>query len=76
MDKTLREMGIRSKKAISHHLLADNVYESNLLVDIAGEDYTAGHAGRTHLQALDGLPPFVDDIYVFGFLQPEDCVYP
>ena len=67
-------MGIRAKKAISHHLLVENAYESNLLSDISRVDYLANNRGRTHLRPLYGLPVFVDDIYVFGYLRKEDIV--
>ncbi|MEW8688768.1 MAG: hypothetical protein AB2556_23370, partial [Candidatus Thiodiazotropha sp.] len=36
--------------------------------------YLAGNLGRTHLRPLPGLPTFVDDVYVFGYLRREDCV--
>ena len=35
----------------------------------------AGNLGRTHLQPLERLPIFVDDVYVFRYLRREDCVY-
>src|ERR1043165_6987758 len=71
---TFASMGIRAKKAISHHLLVENAYENNLLSDISRVDYLADHKGRTHLRPLYGLPVFVDDIYVFGYLRKEDIV--
>jgi len=54
--------------------LVENAYENNLLSDISRVDYLAKHRGRTHLRPLDGLPVFVDDIYVFGYLRKEDIV--
>ena len=38
-------------------------------------DYLAGNLGRTNLRPLVGLPPFVDDIFVFGYLSREECVF-
>ena len=58
---TLESMGLRSEKAVAKHILQENVWESNLILDIAGVDYFAGHQGQTNLQPLDGLPAFVDD---------------
>ena len=68
VEATFRNMGIRSKKAAAHHLLLENAYDSNLLPDISKVDYLAGNLGQTNLQPLEGLPPFVDDIYTFGYM--------
>ncbi len=67
-------MGLRTEKAVAAHLLLENTHESNLVSDIARVDYLAGNLGRTHLRPLEGLPTFVDDVYVFGYLRREDCV--
>lgn len=72
---TFTQMGLRSEKSVATHLLLENAHESNLVPDIRNADYLAGHLGRTHLQPLEGLPTFVDDIYVFGYLRREDCVF-
>lgn len=71
---TFQAMGVRSEKSAATHLLLENTHESNLLPDIAQVDYLAGHLGRTHLRPLEGLPTFVDDVYVFGYMRREDCV--
>ena len=71
---TFAQMGLRTEKAVATHLLLENAHESNLVPDIRDADYLAGHLGRTHLRPLEGLPTFVDDIYVFGYLCKEDCV--
>src|ERR1043165_1135212 len=71
---TFASMGILANKAISHHLLVENAYESNLLSDISRVNYLADHNGRTHLRPLYGLPVFVDVIYVFGYLRKENIV--
>ncbi len=67
-------MGLRSAKAIAPHLCLENAYGSNLVSDISKVDYLANHLGRTQLQPLDGLPLFVDDIFVFGYLSKDDVV--
>ena len=73
--QTFESMGLRSEKAVAFHLLLENAYESNLVADIAKVDYLAENLGRTNLRPLAGLPPFVDDIYVFGYLSREECVF-
>ena len=71
---TLEEMGLRSLEAVAKHILQENVWESNLIPDIAGVDYFTGHQGRTNLQPLEGLPAFVDDFYVYGPLWENEIV--
>ena len=71
---TLREMGLRTEKAIALHILQENTFESNLVSEIANAPYLRGNTGRTHLAPLPGLPPFVDDIYVYGRLEEKDIV--
>ena len=71
---TFQTMGLRTEKAVAAHLLLENAHESNLVSDIARVDYLAGNLGQTHLYPLEGLPTFVDDVYVFGYLRREDCV--
>ena len=73
--KTFGSMGLRVEKSVASHLLLENAHGSNLLPDISKVDYLEGHLGHTHLRPLDGLPAFVDDVYVFGYLQREDCVF-
>ena len=38
-------------------------------------DYLTEHLRRTTLRPLEGLPTFVEDVYVFGYLRRKDCVY-
>ena len=71
---TLQSMGLRREKAVAKHILQENVWESNLIPDIAGIDYFAGHQGRTNLQPLDGLPVFADDFFVYGPLREDQIV--
>ena len=66
-------MGLQNEKAVAAHLLLENVYESNLVSDIAKLDYLAGNLGRTNRCPLDALLPFVDNLYVFGYLSREEC---
>ena len=72
---TFQALGLRSEKAVSTHLLLENAYESNIVSDISKVDYLSDNLGRTHLRPLPGLSPFVDDVYVFGYLRREDCVF-
>ncbi|KAK3734420.1 hypothetical protein QZH41_003615, partial [Actinostola sp. cb2023] len=67
----LEEVGLRTAKAVGKYLLQENVYDSNLLSDISAVDYADQHLGRTDLQPLEGLEPFVDDLYIFGFCGRE-----
>ena len=71
---TLKSMGLRSEKNVALQILQENTWESNLVPDIAGVDYLAGHQGRTNLQPLEGLPPFCDDYFVHGRLRNEEIV--
>ena len=69
---TLQDMGIRAKNRVLAHLLLENAYENNLLPDISECDYLRGHLGTTSLRRLSGLPAFVDDIFVYGYVSEED----
>ena len=71
---TLESMGLRSEKAVAKHILEENVWESNLVPDIAGVDYLEGHQGQTNLQPLEELPPFVDDYYAYDPLSASEVV--
>ena len=73
--QTFRDMGLRCEKNVATHLLLENAYDSNLLSDISKVDYLAGNLGQTNLRPLEGLPAFVDDIFVFGYLSREECVF-
>ena len=65
---TFTQLGLRSSKSVATHILLENAYESNLIPDISNVDYLADNNGPTSLQKLEGLPTFVDDLYVFGYL--------
>ena len=71
---TFKEIGLRSEKRLSYHLLLENTYENNLLSDISNVDYTKGNLGPTDLEPLEGLEMFIDDIYVYGYLSKSTLV--
>ena len=71
---TLSSMGLRAEASLAKHLLLENCWENNLLPDISKVDYFEGHQGRTNLQPLEGLPLFVDDIYICGYLDQTEVV--
>ena len=74
IETTFEKMGVRAGKSVATHILLENAYDSNLVPDISGVDYLEGNLGRTNLQPLEGLPTFVDDLYVFGYLEEKECV--
>ena len=71
---TFLQMGLRSSKSVATHILLENAYESNLVSDISNVDYLADINGTTSLQKLESLPTFVDDLYVFGYLDDKEVV--
>ena len=71
---TLASMGLRGKASLAKHLLLENCWGNNLLPDISKVDYFEGHQGRTNLQPLQGLPLFVDDIYMCRYLDRTEVV--
>ena len=73
--QNLRRHGPPGQKNVATHLLLENAYDSNLLSDISKVDYLAGNLGLTNLQPLEGLPAFVDDIFAFGYLSRDECVF-
>ena len=71
---TFTQLGLRSSKSVATHILLENAYESNLIPDISNVDYLADNNGPSSLQKLEGLPTFVDDLYVFGYLDDKEVV--
>ena len=71
---TFEHIGLRNKKNIANKIAIENTYDSNLLSDISSVDYCKNNIGKTILQKLDGIPTFVDDLYVYGYLAKEDVV--
>ena len=56
---------------IAYNILFENTIHSNLVPDISKVDYLAGNLGPTDLQPLEGVGPFVDDMYIFGYCREE-----
>ena len=75
IETTFKEMGKRSLKTIAEHILKENIYEGNLINDIANVNYTKNNQGKTHLQEIDGFGLFVDDLYIYGYLRKEDIIF-
>jgi len=73
--QTFQSMGLRCEKYVTEHLLLKNAYQSNLLSDISKVDYLEENLGNTNLHLLEGLTAFVDDIFVFGYVSQEECVF-
>ena len=74
MECTLQSIGLYSSTSIATSILLENVHDSNLVSDISSIPYLEGNLGETDLEPLEGLPPFVDDMYVFGFCRKEEIV--
>jgi len=68
-------MGLRCKKYVAEHLLLEDAYQSNLWSNISKVDYLEGNLGTTNLHPLEGLTAFADDIFVFGYVSREECVF-
>ena len=47
---TFTQLGLRSSKSVATHILLENAYESNLVLDISNVDYLADNNGPTSLQ--------------------------
>ena len=74
MQCNLQDVGLQVRGNIANTVLLENTYDSNLVSDISKVDYLYGNLGATDLQPLEGMDPFVDDIYVFGFCSREQVV--
>ena len=68
----LNDMQIRKLDSIIPHLAIENVYNSNLIDDIGYVDYTENSKGLTCLKPLDGLPDFIDDLYIFKYIHIDE----
>lgn len=73
--QNLPRFGHLSGKSRRSALLAREHLRSNLLADISEVDYTKGQRGRAMLQQVEGLPPFAEDIYIFGYELRDNCVF-
>ena len=65
------ERKLHSVDNIAYNILFENTFHSNLVPDISKVDYLAGNLGPTDLQPLEGVGPFVDDMYIFGYCRKE-----
>ena len=64
----LNELEPKQLSSIIPHLATENVFNSNLIDDIAYVDYTENSKGLTCLQPLKGLPDYIDDLYIFKYI--------
>ena len=64
----LNEIELRNLSSIVPHLATENVFNSNLIDDIAYVDYTENSKGLTCLKPLKGLPDYIDDLYIFKYI--------
>ena len=70
----MKDIGLQIQGNIANTILLENTHESNLVSDISKVDYLYGNLGETDLQPMEGLDPFVDDIYVFGLCSRDQLV--
>ena len=68
----LNDMEIKNLNSIVPHLAVENVFGSNLIDDIAYVDYTENSKGLTCLQPLEGLPDYIDDLYIFKYIHSSE----
>ena len=64
----LNDMELKNLNSIVPHLAVENLYDSNLIDDIAYVDYTENSKGLTCLLPLEGLPDYIDDLYIFKYI--------
>ena len=64
----LNELELKQLSSIIPHLAIENVFNSNLIDDIAYVDYTENSKGLTCLKPLKGLPDYIDDLYIFKYI--------
>ena len=68
----LNELELKQLSSIIPHLATENVFNSNLIDDIAYVDYTENSKGLTCLQPLKGLPDYIDDLYIFKYIHRSE----
>ena len=68
----LSNLQLINSHSLIPHLALENVFDSNLIDDIAQVNYTEDSRGFTCLKPLKGLPPFIDDLYFFKFLHQTE----
>ena len=72
LEQEEKEKRLLSVRNIAYNTLFENTFESNLVADISKVDYLAGNLGETDLQPLEGVGPFVDDVFLFGYCRKEE----
>ena len=68
----LNELELKQLSSIIPNLATENVFNSNLIDDIAYVDYTENSKGLTCLQPLKGLPDYIDDLYIFKYIHRSE----
>ena len=68
--KELKELGLKSAKSVKTHLILERIYKSNLVTDISSVD----SLGMTRLKEIEGLPTFIDDLFIYGYLAKHEVV--
>ena len=68
----LNKLELKELSSIVPHLATENVFNSNLIDDIAYVDYTENSKGLTCLQPLKGLPDYIDDLYIFKYIHSSE----
>ena len=67
----LSDIQLRNLKMFPYHTAIDNVHHSNLINDITYVNYTENSKGLTRLQPLEGLPMFIDDLYIYMYIHED-----
>ena len=68
----LNKLELKELSSIVPHLATENVFNSNLIDDIAYVDYTENSKGLTCLKPLKGLPDYIDDLYIFKYIHSNE----
>ena len=68
----LNKLELKELSSIVPHLAIENVFNSNLINDIAYVDYVENSKGLTRLKPLKGLPDYIDDLYIFKYIHRSE----
>ena len=68
----LNKLELKELSSIVPHLATENIFDSNLIDDIAYVDYTENSKGLTCLKPLKGLPDYIDDLYIFKYIHRSE----
>ena len=68
----LNKLELKELSSIVPYLATENVFNSNLIDDIAYVNYTENSKGLTHLKPLKGLPNYIDDLYIFKYIHRSE----